>query len=67
MDTAERTITLKPWRVASYSRAMTVPAWWLRLNGFAEELEVTFTMEEIIVRPKVRQEGRGEPERASRR
>ena len=54
MDTAERAITLNPWRVGPYSRAMTVPGWWLRLNGFPEELEVTFTMGEIIVRPKVR-------------
>ena len=58
METTTRTITLKPWRVSPYTRAMTVPSWWLRLNNFPEELEVTFAMGEIIVRPKVKQESR---------
>ncbi len=66
METTTRTITLKPWKVGPYSRAMTVPGWWLRLNNFPEELEVTFAMGEIIVRPKAKQESRdgentGEP------
>jgi hypothetical protein len=39
---------------------MTVPGWWLRLNGFPEELEVTFSLGEIIVRPKVRKKGEDE-------
>ena len=57
METTTRTITLKPWKVGPYSRAMTVPGWWLRLNNFPDELEVTFAMGEIIVRPKAKQEG----------
>ena len=61
MDTAERTIILKPWKVGPYSRAMTVPGWWLRLNGFPEQLEVTFTMGKIVVRPKAKQELNHEP------
>lgn len=56
METTTRTITLKPWKVGPYSRAMTVPGWWLRLNNFPDELEVTFAMGEIIVRPKAKQE-----------
>ena len=63
MNTATRTIILRPWKVGPYSRAMTVPGWWLRLNGFPEELEVTFSLGEIVVRPKVRQEGEDEPPR----
>jgi len=55
VETTTRTITLKPWKVGPYSRAMTVPGWWLRLNNFPEELEVTFAMNEIIVRPKGKQ------------
>jgi hypothetical protein len=54
-----RTITLKPWKVGPYSRAMTVPGWWLRLNNFPDELEVTFAMGEIIVRPKAKRDGQG--------
>ena len=50
-----RTITLKPWKVSPYSRAITVPSWWLKLNSFPDELEVTFAMGEIIVRPKANQ------------
>lgn len=52
MDTTKRTVVVKPWRVGPYSRAMTVPGWWLRLNGYPEELEVTFTMGDILIRPK---------------
>ncbi len=63
MQTAARTIFLKPWKVGPYSRAMTVPGWWLRLNDFPEELEVTFTLGEIVVRPKPRQEHKDERER----
>jgi hypothetical protein len=61
MKGEERTITLKPWKVGPYSRAMTVPGWWLRLNGFPRELEVTFTMEQIVIRPKTGGEHRDEP------
>lgn len=57
METTTRTITLKPWKVGPYSRAMTVPGWWLRLNNFPKELEVTFAMGEIIVRPKAKPDG----------
>ena len=57
METTTRTITLKPWKVGPYSRAMTVPGWWLRLNNFPDELEVTFAMGEIIVRPKAKRDG----------
>ena len=56
METTTRTITLKPWKVGPYSRAMTVPGWWLRLNNFPKELEVTFAMGEIIVRPKAKRD-----------
>ena len=58
MNGAERTITVKPWRVGPYSRAMTVPGWWLRLNDFPDELEVTFSMGQIIIRPKVVRESK---------
>ncbi len=54
METTTRTITVKPWKVSPYSRAITVPNWWLRLNSFPDELEVTFAMGEITVRPKAR-------------
>ena len=54
METTTRTITVKPWKVSPYSRAITVPSWWLRLNNFPDELEVTFAMGEITVRPKAR-------------
>ncbi len=56
MEKTTRTIILKPWKVGPYSRAMTVPGWWLRLNNFPIELEVTFAMGEIIVRPKAKPE-----------
>ena len=45
MEVEERTVILKPWRVGPYSKAVTVPGWWLRLNDFPQELEVTFKYE----------------------
>ncbi len=65
MDTSTRTIVLKPWKVGPYSRAMTVPGWWLRLNNFPDELEVTFAMDEISIRPKARQDGHQGTENAT--
>ena len=52
----ERTVTLKPLKVGLYSRAIILPRWWLKLNGCPDELSVTLSMGEIVIRPEATKE-----------
>jgi hypothetical protein len=56
-----RKLTVKPIHLGPYTRAIILPAWWLKLNANPERVEISITLDSLMVRP-VREEERNEPE-----
>ena len=46
-----RKLIIKPFYLGPYSRAIIVPAWWLKLNENPGELEVDLTLDSLVVKP----------------
>ena len=47
----KRKLIVKPINLGGYSRAIVVPAWWLRLNSSPRLLELDLTLDYLVVRP----------------
>ncbi|MFC1982485.1 hypothetical protein ACFLV5_01665 [Chloroflexota bacterium] len=56
-----RKFLVKPIHLGPYSRAIILPAWWLKLNTNPENVEINITLDSLMVRP-VNEEDRNEPE-----
>lgn len=46
-----RVVKIKPVRIGPSSVGMTIPKWWLNLNNSPERLELTITLDKLIIRP----------------
>ena len=46
-----RKLIVKPFYLGAYSRAIILPAWWLKLNQDPRKLEVDLTLDSLVVRP----------------
>jgi len=44
-------IKYRPRIVGEYSYVLTIPAWWMRVNGRPEYLEMTITLDKLELRP----------------
>ena len=47
-----KVIEIRPWVMGEYSRVLVIPAWWLRVNGRPEVLEMEISVDSLIIRPK---------------
>jgi hypothetical protein len=56
----KRKLFIKPIHLGPYSRAIILPAWWLKLNTNPESVEISITLDSLMVRP-VKEEERNEP------
>jgi len=56
-----RKLLVKPIHLGPYTRAIILPAWWLKLNANPERIELSLTLDSLTVRP-VREEEDSEPE-----
>ena len=43
---------VRPWIQGEYSRVFVIPAWWLRVNGHPEVLEMEISLDSLVIRPK---------------
>lgn len=44
-------VRYRPRIVGEYSHVLTIPAWWMRIHGFPEFLELTIAMDKLELRP----------------
>ena len=56
-----RKLIVKPVHLGPYTRAIILPAWWLKLNANPERVELSLTLDSLMVRP-AKEEERDEPE-----
>ena len=55
-----RKLIVKPVHLGPYTRAIILPAWWLKLNSNPEMVEISLTLDSLMVRP-AREEKDNEP------
>jgi len=60
-----RKLLVKPIHLGPYTRAIILPAWWLKLNANPEKVEISLTLDSLMVRP-AGEEKDNEPEHPSR-
>jgi hypothetical protein len=46
-----RKLIVKPVHLGPYTRAIILPAWWLKLNANPEKIEISLTLDSLMVRP----------------
>ena len=56
-----RKLLVKPLHLGPYTRAIILPAWWLKLNANPERVELSLTLDSLLVRP-AKEEECNEPE-----
>ena len=56
-----RKLIVKPLHLGPYTRAIILPAWWLKLNENPESVELNLTLDSLVIRP-IREEERNDPE-----
>ncbi len=56
-----RKLIVKPFILGAYSRAIIIPAWWLKLNSNPEDLEINLSLDSLTVSP-ARKEKANEPD-----
>lgn len=44
-------VRYRPRIVGEYSHIFTIPAWWMRIHGFPEFLELTIALDKLELRP----------------
>jgi hypothetical protein len=62
MGQAIRQLEVRPRVVGGYSHIITLPAWWLKLNGYPAVLVVEIGLDSLIIRPKPPQKGESDSE-----
>jgi hypothetical protein len=60
-----RKLIVKPLHLGPYTRAIILPAWWLKLNDNPESVELNLTLDSLVIRP-IREEERDDREHPSR-
>ena len=58
-DEEIKRLTYRPRIVGEYSHVFTIPAWWIRLNGQPEYLEVIISLHKLELRPVVNRKENG--------
>ena len=46
-----RKLVIRPMHLGPYTRAIVLPSWWLKLNDNPKTVEVSFTMDSLVIRP----------------
>jgi hypothetical protein len=46
-----RKLIVKPLHLGPYTRAIILPAWWLKLNANPEKVELSLTLDSLVVKP----------------
>ena len=54
-----RKFVVRPIHLGNYSRAIILPAWWLRLNENPDKIELSLTLDSLMVRPARGEESNG--------
>lgn len=60
-----RKLRVKPLHLGPYTRAIILPAWWLKLNDNPESVELNLTLDSLVIRP-IREEAHDDPEHPDR-
>ena len=56
-----RKLLVKPVHLGPYTKAIILPAWWLKLNANPEKVEISLTLDSLMVKP-AGEENDNEPE-----
>ena len=56
-----RKLIVKPLHLGPYTKAIILPAWWLKLNANPVKVELSLTLDSLVIRP-IREEERDGPE-----
>ena len=46
-----RKLIFKPPRLGPYTKAIILPAWWLKLNANPDKVELSLTLDSLVVKP----------------
>ena len=60
-----RKLIVKPLHLGPYTKAIILPAWWLKLNDNPESVELNLTLDSLVIRP-IREEKRDDPDQPDR-
>ena len=60
-----RKLIVKPLHLGPYTRAIILPAWWLKLNDNPKSVELNLSLDSLVIRP-IREEESHDPEHADR-
>ena len=60
-----RKLLVKPVHLGPYTKAIILPAWWLKLNANPEKVEISLTLDSLMVKP-AGEEKDNEPESPNR-
>jgi hypothetical protein len=60
-----RKLVVKPIHLGPYTRAIILPAWWLKLNANPSRVELSLTLDSLVVKP-AGEENDNEPESPNR-
>ena len=60
-----RKLIVKPLHLGPYTRAIILPAWWLKLNANPARVELSLTLDSLVVKP-AGEENDNEPESPNR-
>jgi hypothetical protein len=56
-----RKLMVKPIHLGPYTKAIILPAWWLKLNANPDRVELSLTLDSLVVKPAGKEKG-NEPE-----
>ena len=54
-----RKLIVKPLHLGPYTKAIILPAWWLKLNDNPQSVEMSLTLDSLIIRPVRKEEHHG--------
>jgi hypothetical protein len=46
-----RKLMVKPIHLGPYTKAIILPAWWLKLNANPDRVELSLTLDSLVVKP----------------
>ena len=61
-----RKLIVKPLHLGPYTKAVILPAWWLKLNDNPDSIEMSLTLDFLMIRP-IREEENDDPEHPNAR
>jgi hypothetical protein len=61
-----RKLIVKPLHLGPYTKAIILPAWWLKLNDNPEKVELSLTLDSLVVKPAGEEES-SEAEHSAKR